>query len=82
MATGLGARKTNDDAKSFVAAEHADYRSGGVSAGPVMVRFPGFPSPDSGSNLDSTALLVWVITGTAIAVVLGIHFSFGGHRLL
>jgi hypothetical protein len=73
---GLGARKTNADTKYFVSAQQDSYVSGGVAAGPVMVRFPGL-SGENGYGLDSTALLVWAITGAAIAVVLGIHFSFG-----
>jgi len=76
--SGLGARTINDATVLYAAAMHDDNQSGGLSSGPVLVPFLGA----QGSNLDTTALLVWVITGAAIAVVLGIHFSFGGRRLL
>ena len=78
---GLGARKTNNDTRYFVAAAEDRYVSGGVAAGPVLSRFPGFNGNGEGLGLDSTSLLVWAITAGAIAVVLGVHASFGGHRL-
>jgi hypothetical protein len=72
------------DTRYFVAAQQPDnYVSGGVASGRSLVQFPGMGGKsDKGMNLDSTSLLVWVITGSAIAVVLGVHFSFGGRRLL
>ena len=78
---GLGARKTNNDTRYFVAAQEDRYVSGGVAAGPVLTRFPGLGGNGNGVNLDSTSLLVWLITGAAIVVVLGVHASFGSHRL-
>lgn len=83
MATGLGARRTNADQKYFIAPqEHDNYVSGGVAAGPVLVGMPGRGGAAKGYNLDATSMWVWGITLGAIAVVLGIHFSFGGSRLL
>lgn len=76
---GLGARRTSDDAAYYVAAEHNSYVSGGMDSGPILIPWPGGAKE---TNLDTTALLVWVITGASIAIVLGIHFSFGGRRLL
>jgi hypothetical protein len=83
MAVGLGARMSNAGTKYFVDAQQNDYVSSGVAAGPVAVPFPGAPGAGGGGGmgLDSTSLLVWVITGVAIAVVVGAHVSFGGHRL-
>ena len=81
MAVGLGARKSNTDTKYFVAAAQPDaYVTGGVSAGRVLTPFPGMGSgPDPG--WDGTSILVWGITAAAFAVVLGVHFSFGGFRI-
>jgi hypothetical protein len=84
MATGLGARKSNADQKYFTGtAQHDGYVTGGVSAGPTMVKFPGMGSNgENAYNLDATSMWVWGLTLGAIAVVLGVHFTFGGHRLL
>lgn len=84
MATGLGARKTNADQKYFVAPAGRDnYVSGGVASGPVVVGFPGAGGASQGiPNLDATSTWIWGITLASIVVVLGIHWSFGGRRLL
>lgn len=84
MPVGLGARTSNIDTRYFVAAQQQDnYVSGGVSSGKTVVKFPGFGgAAENGTGLDGTAIAVWVITGVSIAIVLGIHASFGGHRLL
>lgn len=84
MAVGLGARKSNMDTRYFVDAQQPDnYVSGGIASGRTLVQFPGMGGmPSAGSNLDSTSLLVWALTVGAIVVVLGVHFSFGGRRLL
>lgn len=84
MATGLGARKTNADQKYFVAPQAGpdNYVTGGVAAGPVAVKMPGFGGKGNGYNLDPVSMWVWGITLSAIALVLGVHFSFGGRRLL
>ncbi len=83
MATGLGARKSNADQKYFVGAQQDNYVTGGVAAGPPLIRFPGVPGAGASAyNLDATSMWVWGITVGAILVVLGVHFSFGGHRLL
>jgi hypothetical protein len=72
------------DTRYFMAAQQPDnYVSGGLASGRTLVQFPGMGGKaEGGLNLDSTSLLVWVITGTAIVIVLGVHFSFGGRRLL
>lgn len=82
MATGLGARKTNADQKYFVSASQDQYVSGGVAAGPVAVKMPGLGGAGAGYNLDATSMWVWGITLGAILIVLGVHTSFGGRRLL
>lgn len=84
MPTGIGARTSNMDTRYFVGAQAGpdNYVSQGVASGRTLVSFPGFGGKGSDSNLDQTSLLVWVITGLAIATVLGVHFSFGGRRLL
>lgn len=87
MAVGLGARKNNMDAKFFssAAVNPDNYVSGGVVSGKTVVPFPvGYGGAEDGAtnlNLDATSLLVWAITVGAIAVVLGIHASFGGTKL-
>jgi hypothetical protein len=81
MAVGLGARKSNADTKYFVAASQPDaYVTGGVSAGRILTPFPGSGGGSDG-NWDATSLWVWGITGAALAVILGVHFSFGGFRI-
>jgi hypothetical protein len=85
MATGLGARKTNNDQKYFVNPQMQDnYVSGGVAAGPVLVGMPGAGGGGGRGipNLDATSMWVWGITLGAVVVVLGVHWSFGGRRLL
>jgi hypothetical protein len=85
MPVGLGARKSSMDVKYFVEPGQApdNYVSGGVASGQTLVKFPGFGGKgDAAGNWDSTCLLVWVITGAAIAIVLGVHASFGSHRLI
>jgi len=84
MSVGLGARMSNLDTKYFVASQQPDnYVSGGIASGQTVVKFPGFGGKgESATNLDSTAVVVWAIVGVAIAIVLGVHASFGGHRLL
>ncbi len=82
MAVGLGARKSNTDTKYFVSTQQDNYVTGGVSAGPVTIRSP-FAGGGGGSDAgwDPVNLWVWGITGAALVIVLGIHFSFGGFRV-
>jgi hypothetical protein len=81
MAIGLGARKSNMDSKYYVGTQPDNYVTSGVAAGPVAVSSSFFGSGGGGTGLDPVSMWVWGITAGALAVVLGIHFTFGGFRL-
>ena len=81
MAVGLGARKSNTDTKYFLSAQQDSYVTSGVSAGGVAIRSPFAGSGGGEPDWDGVSLWTWGITAAAFAVILGVHFSFGGFRI-
>ena len=75
----MGARTTSAERKYIVGADFDASVSGGVQAGPVVERFPGWPAA-AGATSDRVSLIVWGALAAAIVYALGVHWTLGRVR--
>jgi len=76
---GMGATRRASEGKYIVGAEFDASVSGGVSSGPLVERFPGWPAAAQQTS-DRVSLIVWGILAGAIVYALGVHWTLGRVR--